>query len=534
MPVAEMNVPPPPPPISMAEMNIPPPPPPISFAEINVPPPPPPINTFPPGGLYPSVTPMAQLSAESEKLDREQDSLRDLRDKLIGARFTVAAKRKELRGFHIESGAKDGHAFNLLRQYLNEIGANVPSNISRALADASSLRDRLGLLEVEYDEAEASYNKLEWAYSRRETIFVEQLLKKNLVPSDTLDKSESADNANIPQLTRSMTHSVKEYPAISDLAASKDEKGTRSMTELSVFLAEPSLATPGDPSTRRSRPDPPPKSLSDLISVRTKSVEDFNSTHDHLHWIEKMHQIDEWLFDIVDKSPPQKLCLKAIHDFGFTDTKTWWEHTKWLVFQEYSTHFHTGDSTEGRSSSVSSVLESRSMGQTLPGAPSAAIAGTVALTGTTESSDHQQIDNTVRIPRGLPADTRREVADIKTAQTSRNREAAISLQKIGHETPYDRIGLPKRHNAPEVRRPELQETSVLSTNLDVTARSPDDPLLPILDPDSLNQGRKLSSHTKLAPHQPLNSEQSSSLAASSSKSPKTKESASTIDRYIVT
>ncbi|RYN75556.1 hypothetical protein AA0117_g6219 [Alternaria alternata] len=425
MSVVEMNVPPPPPPISMAEMNIPPPPPPISFAEINVPPPPPPMNTFPPGGIYPSATPMAQLSAESKKLDREQDSLRDLRDKLIGARFTVAAKRKELRGLHIESGAKDGHAFSLLRQYANEIGADVPPNISRALADAASLRDRLGLLEVDYDEAEDSYNRLEWTYSRREAIFVEQLLKKNLVPSDTLDRSGGAGKARSPQLAHPMTRSVKDYPAISDLTASRDEIGTRSMAELSVFIEEPSLATSHDPNIRGSRPNPPPKSLSDFISVRTKSVEDFSPTHDHLRWMEKMNQIDEWLFDIVDKSPPQKLCLKAIHDFGFTDTETWWEHTKWLMIQEYLTHFHTGDSTEGRSSSVSSVIESRSMGQTLPGVPSAAIPDTVALLGTAESSNHQKVDNTVEIPRNLPADTRREVADIETAQTSRNREAAI-------------------------------------------------------------------------------------------------------------
>jgi hypothetical protein len=153
-------------------------------------------------------------------------------------------KRKELRDLHIKTGAKDGYVFNLLRQYLNEIGADLPGDIENALTDASLLRDRLGLLEAGYDEAEANYNTLEWKYSRRETRFVEELLNNKLVPSDTLDRSRSAENLEILQLTHSMTRPTSDDPSISDLTASGDDTGTRSIEELSAFLAEQDTIIP--------------------------------------------------------------------------------------------------------------------------------------------------------------------------------------------------------------------------------------------------------------------------------------------------
>ena len=539
--------PPPPPPISIDEMNVPPPPPPISFAEINVPPPPPPMNKFLPGGFYPSVTPMAHLSAESEKLDREQDSLRNLRYKLIGARFAVAAKRQKLRDSHIESGAMVGHTFNLLRQYLNEIGANVPSNISRAFADAASSRDRLGHLEVEYEEAELSYNNLEWKYSRRETRFVEGLLNNNLVPSDTLDRSQTPENLEILQLTRSMTPSTNDDIAVLDLASSSDEIGTRSVTDLSAFLAEQSLATTLVRSTRIPQPSSPWKSLSDLTLVRTKSAEDYNPIHAHLRWVEKMDKINNWLFDTVDISPLQKLSLKAMHDFGFTDTRAWWEHTKWLLIQDYSTQFHSGDSTvfdravDGRgsesaeegSSSNSSITESSSADQMLFGIQSAAVPDTVALSGTTKSGDYQETKHQARIPRGLPAGTKRELISVEMAQISQNRAPAIPRQKIGPQTPCDRTQLPKRHKMPEAREMRPQETAVLPVNIEVTSFSSGRSARPIVDPDTHNHRQKVSSHTRITLHQSSESEQSSSLATSNPKSPPTKESVSTMDRYRV-
>jgi hypothetical protein len=491
---------------------------------------------------------MAQSSAELEKLDYEQESLRDLRDELMGARFRMAAKRKELRDLHISTVAKDGHVFNLLRQYLNDACVDVPQNIADALADACSLRDQLGVMEVGYDETEASYNKLEWTYSRRETRFVERVLDNNLVPSDTLDRSRSADNLEILQLTRSMTRSTKDDPVISDFAAYTDEIGTRSIAELSAFLAEQNLATPQGPRERFQGSSSPWKSPNDLISVRTKPAEGFNPTHDHLRWMEKMNKIHEWLFDTVDTSPLQKLCLKAMHDFGFTDTTTWWEHTKWLLVQDYSTHFHTGDSTafshtvsarnleptEGGMSSVSSALESCSTNQVLLGIQSAAVPDDVALSATIESSEYREAIDQAAIPRNISADIRRGATGVEMAQISQNKASAILDQKIGFQTSRDLTCLPKRNHMPQVKETEPQEVSVLPVKLDVNSISSGSPPQPTLDPNSRNQRRKVSSHTRITPHQFSESGQSSSLATSNSKSPRSKESVSSIDRYLVT
>ncbi|KAI4674395.1 uncharacterized protein J4E88_008129 [Alternaria novae-zelandiae] len=179
-----------------------------------------------PNSPHSNLIPREPRSATSDKLDDEQQSLRDLRDTLVGVRFTIAAKRQELRDLQIETSAKDGFVFNLLRQYLNTIGAEVPRNIEEAFVDASSLRDRLGLLEAEYDEAEAGYNTLEWKYSRRETRFVEEVLDNKLVPSEALDRSQSTENLEILQLTGSMTGSSNTHPPIADLAdfADHDEQ----------------------------------------------------------------------------------------------------------------------------------------------------------------------------------------------------------------------------------------------------------------------------------------------------------------------
>jgi len=553
----------PPPPISIAEMNIPPPP----------PPPPPPMDL--PNGLHSSLAPIVPRDASLDKLDNEQQSLRDLRDNLVGARFALAAKRKELRDLHIETGAKDGHAFNLLRQYLNEIGADVPPNISRALTDASSLRDRLGLLEVDYDEAEARFNTLEWSYSRRETRFVEEVLNNKLVPSETLDRSQSAENLEILQLTRSMGRPDDDSSIASALPASSDQTGVRSIEELSAFLAEQGLVVPRRASIRSSRPRSPRSDLSDLALVKTKSANNIRLIHDHLRWVEKMSKIHEWLFDIVDNSPLQKLRLKAMQDFGFADTGTWWEHTKWLLVQDYSTYFHTGDttvfnhtmggdvseSTKEGLSSVSSVVEPCSTNHMLLGIQASDVPDPATLPSTIESSDYQETNNQVRMPYKWPSDSRKEPTDSAIIPQSPKRRIShrsiatdsggsshhynhyqnyapsqslsdmsryvegagreqiskISVgttfrQISGSQRPRKRNRLQKRHTLPEFKKAEVGEAAMLSTNPNNTTLSEKDLSWPTLDPESQNNYGKLPSRTGNTHRQRSESEQSSSSA----------------------
>jgi len=420
-------------------MVYPPPPPPISFAEMNVPPPPPLPTVDDPRSF---LVPEAPRSAISEKLDIEQQSLRDLRDKLVGTRFSLAAKRQELRDLHIQTSAKDGHVFNLLRQYLNEIGANLPQDIEDALVDASSLRDRHGLIEAGYDEAEASYNTLEWKYSRRETRFVEEVLNNRFVPSETLDRSRSADNREILQLTtHSMTGDTNTDSIITDLTASGDEVGGSRGTQLSDFLAEQALMSTHKADTKFQQSHSRWRNRRDLMLLNTNNVGRFQQTHSHLRWVEKMNDIDEWLLEMVDASPLLKLCLKAIHDFGFTDTRTWWEHTKWLLIQDYSKRFHTGDSTvsinhtdqhitkstKDGSSPTPSGREQHSTDEMMLGLQLSSVSDTALVTNIMELGDSHDAKDEVCTPLRLPAEATKNASSSPcTSQSSRSRASQKS------------------------------------------------------------------------------------------------------------
>ena len=432
------------PPVVVYPPPPPPPPPPISIAEMSVPPPPPmPTLNGPHSNLMPTEVPSAIL----DKLDGEQQSLRDLRDDLLGSRFSIAAKRQELRDLHIETSAKDGFVFKLLRQYLNEIGADLPREIEDALGDASSLRDRLGLLEAGYDDAEASYNTLEWKYSRRETRFVEEVLNNKFVPSETLDRSRSADNLEILQLTRFMTGAADMFPTISDPTTSGYDAGAVHGTQLSGLLAEQAIESPHRASVRFRPP-----------SFYRGNMNDVHQTHSHLRWVEKMNTIDEWLFKIVETSRIQKVCLKATYDFGFTDTEIWWEHTKWLLIQDYSPYFHTGDSTVSdratgkhisgsgneRGSSVSSALESRSSSQILLGIQPLDVSDTAALPSVIDSNDCYETTSQARASTELPVDTREEVTSSASdphsirCRTSQRDHVTNNDRSAHHEHNYTR------------------------------------------------------------------------------------------------
>jgi len=483
----------------------PPPPPPISIAEMNVPPPPPmPTLSSPHSSLIPSEP----RSATSDKLDDEQQSLRDLRDTLVGARFTIAAKRQELRDLQIETSAKDGFVFNLLRQYLNKIGVEVPLDIEEAFVDASSLRDRLGLLEAEYDEAEAGYNTLEWKYSRRETRFVEEVLDNKLVPSEALDRSRSAENLEILQLTHSTTGSSSAHPTIADPADSGDHSAVSHDTQLSRSLSEQAIV-----STHRA------SAKSHQSRFQRSNLNDSHETHSHLRWVEKMNTIDEWLFEIVDTSRLQKLSLKATHDFGFTDTELWWDHTKWLLIQDYSTYFHTGDSTvsdyttgdrvisstKDAVSSRSTVPEPRSSSQILLGIHPSDVFDTANLPSALESKGGNETDEKERTLSERSADTREEVTSsscnphstrCRTSQTSimtdydgnrnHNNHCDVSLSIIEgafHQTEPKswntgstslRRGdtVPRRRTVPDIERAEPVEAPVQSRSSKIPSFSP--------------------------------------------------------------
>jgi hypothetical protein len=476
----------------------PPPPPPISIAEMNVPPPPP-MSTM--SGFHPRLISKGPRSAVLDKLDAEQQSLRDLRDKLVGARFSVAAKRQELRDLHIETSAKDGHVFNLLRQYLNEVDADLPRDIEDALIDASSLRDRLGLLEAGYDEAEAGYNASEWKYSRRETRFVEELLNNRLVPSETLDRSRSADNLEMLHLTNSMTGATNIDSIISDLTAFGYGTGTSPDMQLSEFAAEHALIFPHRSSVKYNAPRFKRSNMTDATLVSTSLANDFHHTHSHLRWVEKMNTIDEWLFGIVETSRLQKASLKATHDFGIADTETWWEHTKWLLVQDYSTYFHTGDSTvsnytadESASkhtkefvSSTSSLLEPCTSSQVLLGIQPSGVSDTAAFPSFVRSDGYHETNDQRQTSRELSTGHRKGVTSLLWSKPNSWNAAPAAPQISGT--------IQRRHTVPDIKEAEPEEVTVPAFNPKAPSFTPRNFPPPVVYPDSRKLDRRHSSQS---------------------------------------
>jgi hypothetical protein len=110
-----------------------------------------------------------------ESVEDKKEELRDAREALLGSRFRLQVQRRDLTATRAIAASKAGAAFNYLRQYLAKLGADMPAEIESALSEAETLRNTLGVQEVEYDEAEKVYNLAEWRYTVEETQFMDQL-----------------------------------------------------------------------------------------------------------------------------------------------------------------------------------------------------------------------------------------------------------------------------------------------------------------------------------------------------------------------
>jgi len=332
--VQPIFVPPPPPPPP------PPPQPPASSISLHVPPPHPAV-----AGNVLDLAPNAARDADAQKLDRDQEELRDCREELLGSRFKLAALRKQLRDLHIETSAKEGSALNLLRQYLNDSPTSRLPEIEKAFEEASAMRDQVGLLESTYDTAEANYNTLEWNYTSKEARFVEGALSNKLVPIGTVSRSRSADDLNITQLTY----------GISDRTEKSREAWNHTMyCEMSNpggnALAQTKTAQQAEAMGKEEQTfsgNTPNDSDHASVSPIGCGIQTSQKKQEHKRWLRKMKRIDAWLLETVADSRLHQLYLKAIFDVDCTDEDAWWIRTSQLLTEsrEELPLFRTGDST---------------------------------------------------------------------------------------------------------------------------------------------------------------------------------------------
>jgi hypothetical protein len=319
--------------LDASTFNLPPPPPPPLNTQTDLPNPPPPYVFANDNGL--SHIPVAHRRVFVDRLDHEQEQIRDLRDDVLGSRFRLAAKRKALRDLHIEASAKDGSVFNLFRHFLYEYGSELPDDIEDALKDASSLRDQLGLLEVEYDEAEANYNTLEWLYTRKESKFVEELIDKHKTPGHSVEVLQTAALTAFADDVSIMNPETDFDDAINEA------------TVQAVVLSEQALLEFDQAAT----------SAGDGSRTHTDKHEGRNGLLDtQSAWINKLKRIEDWLQSILEGSPVQKTHLKALVDCEDLNDASWQHEAEQNWTLEYSRLpvFHTGDSTVSQNNASAS------------------------------------------------------------------------------------------------------------------------------------------------------------------------------------
>ena len=296
--------------------------------------------------------------------EQEQDDLRDARDELLGARFRLQASRKELGDLRHESGARDGHVFSMVRRLIVDRPNDLMHEFEAALEEASKLRDRLGLLEASYEEAEQRYNTMEWKYTRKESSFVGRLLPSdNFLAERSGNTKELAEMAELtrfagPQQDLSEEAVLQTYP--SKLRTSEDKKHGLSDVLLETQAGELLSSTSSckrsffprpNPTLTGSLPSPSEEKIA-APSMTESQIGPFDirrnnvtgGTDTQLAWAMKSIRIDQWLRDVLAMSPLQQAQLKAMYYLDFlTDnqpTERYWDSNAVSM-----SVFHTGDST---------------------------------------------------------------------------------------------------------------------------------------------------------------------------------------------
>lgn len=330
----------------------PPPPPPAGLKFLPPPPPPPPE----PLTFLNSASPLSGQHSRPHfavRFEQQQDELRNVRDEILGLRFLLQAQRQELHNLRIESGIKDGSVLSMLRRLLHERNVDLPQVISEAIANASSLRDQLGLAEADYEEAEAKYNSLEWKYSRKEAVFTDAILDNDLISKAMLERQkEDPETAELTRFAGVPPPSSTIGDRVGSTYSPQAPASLKGHSLLSSNLDVPKLQRRLSLHSKLQAGC----SISDQAEEVVGHKRSFSSNG-------KIERIEEWLLDIVENSRLQKAFyraeLEAQTEADMTG-ESWWEEVvkNWRAKNEEIPVFRTGDSTMSELSTGQNHLKS--------------------------------------------------------------------------------------------------------------------------------------------------------------------------------
>jgi hypothetical protein len=311
------------------------------------PPPPPP----PPPLSHPSIFQPRPISGSRhdflESIEDRQDDIRDAREQLVGIRVRLRRKRLEVRATREEVGVKVGFAVDHIKRFLLLQRLELPRNLQDALDDADAARDKLGIQESEFEEAEERHNLEEWKYTDKETRFVQDLY--------AFHSSGSVATEHIPKPVR-QPDDVQSAFAFDDVGRSSNASQTSSSSI--------ALAAQTDPKSQEMHIDQPlagsvdyplgSKSLVDakggsgdqaLLARRPQSENDLSSAH--LGWTQTRGRIDEWLLEALQDSTFQRAQLRNILPEKTSTREDWLKLVirHWKSASPTLSAFHTGDTT---------------------------------------------------------------------------------------------------------------------------------------------------------------------------------------------
>lgn len=305
----------------------------------------------------PPPPPQRAHSYDPPDLQMFREEVRESRETLIGARYRLHTKRRELRDVRQQTGAEVGAAYSLFKRYMLNQDIPLPSSLLVAIQKADEARDKLGVVETDYDDAENKYNQEEWTYTELEEEFVETISGHiGVFPMSQRPRTQPNEATLLTRFADAQVN-TSSYVNIDELVDAP-LMGYDNLSGNSRGDLEDRTILDGTESSMsrgvRSHPDVHEPRRRHSILPRSLSEADLDETR--LQWPNIRRRIDEWLLERLESSSLERQRLSNIlsqHDLR--DLEWFQIITRWYLDSPNDFQFHTGDTT------ASEVIDDRSV-----------------------------------------------------------------------------------------------------------------------------------------------------------------------------
>lgn len=261
-----------------------------------------------------------------ESIEDKQDDIRDARERLVGVRVRLRRKRLEVRATREQVGVKVGFAFDHIKRFLLSQGLELPHDLQEALDEADASRDKLGIQESEFEEAEEKHNLEEWRYTEEETRFIQDLYASL---SEDIGKDTCASEASSSSIVLAAHRGTKVNEPRAEQPPALVDNGPTNYRSASLSVGDANTDFADDaPLSRR------PHSVPNLIFARSG-------------WTQTRERIDDWLLEALQSSKFHKAQLRKLLPRATSRQEDWLKIVihHWSSASPTFSAFHTGDTT---------------------------------------------------------------------------------------------------------------------------------------------------------------------------------------------